>query len=647
MPNAPTRRSTSASRPSAMSACPVASSDRWHSAQRRRQLLGVDIDARRPANVGVGRRATPRPMRASRAAARAPRAAARDTARARPGTLAQLRRRRLERQLVAQRLDLARDTRSGGDPSRQQAGAPRDLGRDVRVAVAIAADPGAEPHRRRRRAAARAGVGAQRAIDAAQIPRQRVPQALLEHHQAAAHLVERRRPLGRAPRRSPTRPSISRRSAAISSSLLRAGEIGTVAARQRRGDPVVFLHERAPGDLGRMRREHELDLQRAHRLVQPSRRTRRGASSRANASSHEPRCGRGLRVALIRAPAADAVMLLGDVREVQEMRERPRDRQPHRRRDMRASSSASVAKSSPWPALRALRQRPDTLDRLEHRFALMRAAACRQAVPPAAARRRAAACADPLPSLKHRSPSPPATIWGWLSTNAPSSRRNRKPARDAISAPSAAGPSDYSIRWVRRTKKDRPPPGADDADRAKFAKLRDYLLRLDDEVACKTCGKKFEIPSQHSLMFVDQLAGLPNDDELEREIADAERPVTPSRRPSASPRCPRDSHAARVDGSRVRDHGVRGEESAEFTGLLTRRRGGTEVHGGSPWPAGLRPAGRIEQDLRIQVTAAIRVTCIRRSCSIRAARSAAPRATSGAPPVRQTPWDLRAFVSPC
>ena len=38
-----------------------------------------------------------------------------------------------------------------------------------------------------------------------------------------------------------------------------------------------------------------------------------------------------------------------------------------------------------------------------------------------------------------------------------------------------------------------------------------YLLHLDDEVTCKTCGKKFEIPSQHSLMFVDQLAGLPNE----------------------------------------------------------------------------------------------------------------------------------------
>jgi hypothetical protein len=79
--------------------------------------------------------------------------------------------------------------------------------------------------------------------------------------------------------------------------------------------------------------------------------------------------------------------------------------------------------------------------------------------------------------------------------------------------------AEYQIRWVRRMKKDRLPPGADDTDRAKFAKLRDYLLRLDDELTCKTCGKKFEIPSQHSLVFVDQLSGLPNEEELEREIA--------------------------------------------------------------------------------------------------------------------------------
>jgi hypothetical protein len=94
-----------------------------------------------------------------------------------------------------------------------------------------------------------------------------------------------------------------------------------------------------------------------------------------------------------------------------------------------------------------------------------------------------------------------------------------RPAR--LTCPKCRRTNEYSVRWVRRTKKDRPPAGADERDRAKFAKLRDYLLRLDDVVTCRTCGKKFDIPSQQSMVFVDQLAGLPNDDELEREIAEA------------------------------------------------------------------------------------------------------------------------------
>jgi hypothetical protein len=100
--------------------------------------------------------------------------------------------------------------------------------------------------------------------------------------------------------------------------------------------------------------------------------------------------------------------------------------------------------------------------------------------------------------------------------------------------------NDYSVRWVRRSKKGSLPPGADASDRAKFAKLRDYLLRLDDELVCKTCGRKFEVPSQHSLMFVDQLAGLPNDEELEREIAAAAGEPEPSasERPAAPPAPP-------------------------------------------------------------------------------------------------------------
>ena len=85
--------------------------------------------------------------------------------------------------------------------------------------------------------------------------------------------------------------------------------------------------------------------------------------------------------------------------------------------------------------------------------------------------------------------------------------------------------NEYSLRWMRRTKrKDKQPQGE---DRAKFDKLRDHLLRLDDEVTCKTCGKKFEVPSHQSMMFTDQLEGLPKDDQDADQLEAEQPPAAP------------------------------------------------------------------------------------------------------------------------
>ncbi|MFN2446910.1 MAG: hypothetical protein ABR606_15170 [Vicinamibacterales bacterium] len=105
-----------------------------------------------------------------------------------------------------------------------------------------------------------------------------------------------------------------------------------------------------------------------------------------------------------------------------------------------------------------------------------------------------------------------------------SERPETRPAKFAC--PRCRRTNEYTVRWTRRSKKDRLPGGADERDRAKFAKVRDHLLRLDDELVCKSCGKKFEIPSLHSLLFVDQLEGLPKDDEVDDELsADGSRPA--------------------------------------------------------------------------------------------------------------------------
>jgi hypothetical protein len=111
---------------------------------------------------------------------------------------------------------------------------------------------------------------------------------------------------------------------------------------------------------------------------------------------------------------------------------------------------------------------------------------------------------------------------------------------ERLSCPRCRRTNEYSVRWVRRTKKDRIPAGADERDRAKFAKLRDHLIRVDDEVVCKACAKRFEIPSMHSLLFVDQLEGLPRDVEEEEEGGPAgagpratTRPESPANEPRA------------------------------------------------------------------------------------------------------------------
>jgi hypothetical protein len=65
----------------------------------------------------------------------------------------------------------------------------------------------------------------------------------------------------------------------------------------------------------------------------------------------------------------------------------------------------------------------------------------------------------------------------------------------------------YPIRWMVRTKKDQLPRGASDEDRAKFARARSYMVRVDDMVACRNirCRKRFELTGQTVVL----LAGAP------------------------------------------------------------------------------------------------------------------------------------------
>ncbi len=80
---------------------------------------------------------------------------------------------------------------------------------------------------------------------------------------------------------------------------------------------------------------------------------------------------------------------------------------------------------------------------------------------------------------------------------------NRNDTRtETLACPRCRRMNEYAMRWVIRTRKDRIPPGGDERDHALFKKLRDYMIRVDDTVTCKSCGKRFDIPSQHSMVFL-------------------------------------------------------------------------------------------------------------------------------------------------
>jgi hypothetical protein len=85
---------------------------------------------------------------------------------------------------------------------------------------------------------------------------------------------------------------------------------------------------------------------------------------------------------------------------------------------------------------------------------------------------------------------------------------NEKPETKTATytCPKCREKQEFKIRWLRRTRKAQLPRGAaDDYTRAKFAKAKDHMVRVDDMLYCANprCRAKFEIPNFQTVVFLD------------------------------------------------------------------------------------------------------------------------------------------------
>lgn len=65
--------------------------------------------------------------------------------------------------------------------------------------------------------------------------------------------------------------------------------------------------------------------------------------------------------------------------------------------------------------------------------------------------------------------------------------------------------AEYQLNWIVRRKKRQLPPRADERDRARFAKVQNYMVLRDDTANCSNprCRKRFEITGIKTMAFLD------------------------------------------------------------------------------------------------------------------------------------------------
>ena len=74
-----------------------------------------------------------------------------------------------------------------------------------------------------------------------------------------------------------------------------------------------------------------------------------------------------------------------------------------------------------------------------------------------------------------------------------------------MTCPHCGQQNEYQLSWLVRRKKAQLGRNADERDRARFAKVQNYMVLRDDVAACKNirCRKRFDLNGVKTMAFID------------------------------------------------------------------------------------------------------------------------------------------------
>ena len=87
-----------------------------------------------------------------------------------------------------------------------------------------------------------------------------------------------------------------------------------------------------------------------------------------------------------------------------------------------------------------------------------------------------------------------------------------------LTCPHCGKAEEYQLSWLVRRKRPQLPRGADDRDRARYAKAQSYMVRREDMVGCKNvrCRKRFDVTGLQSVSVLQEAAVVKDADRAAR-----------------------------------------------------------------------------------------------------------------------------------